>query len=142
VALLEKRRFLYNHSGDFPQVILIVPSHVPNNIYPCLSGFLECKIYRTFGFALFLAFHSIGDVLDFEYEGLRVFGDPLRMVHFGCGFEVSLFYIVQFFIFLKTTPGVEPRLRLWHHIVPFPFKYCLNTIFSVHSLQSLREKTL
>jgi hypothetical protein len=32
VALLEKRRFLYNHSGDFPQVILIVPSHVPNNI--------------------------------------------------------------------------------------------------------------
>jgi hypothetical protein len=31
VALLEKRRFLYNHSGDFPQVILIVPSHVPNN---------------------------------------------------------------------------------------------------------------
>jgi hypothetical protein len=33
VALLEKRRFLYNHSGDFPQVILIVPSHVPNNTY-------------------------------------------------------------------------------------------------------------
>jgi hypothetical protein len=33
VALLEKRRFLYNHSGDFPQVILIVPSHVPNNKY-------------------------------------------------------------------------------------------------------------
>jgi hypothetical protein len=32
VALLEKRGFLYNHSGDFPQVILIIPSHVPNNI--------------------------------------------------------------------------------------------------------------
>jgi hypothetical protein len=32
VALLEKRRFLYNHSGDFPQVILIVPSHVPNTL--------------------------------------------------------------------------------------------------------------
>jgi hypothetical protein len=31
VALLEKRGFLYNHSGDFPQVILIIPSHVPNN---------------------------------------------------------------------------------------------------------------
>jgi hypothetical protein len=31
VALLEKRRFLYNHSGDFPQVILIIPSHVPNS---------------------------------------------------------------------------------------------------------------
>jgi hypothetical protein len=30
-GLLEKRRFLYNHSGDFPQVILIVYSHVPNN---------------------------------------------------------------------------------------------------------------
>jgi hypothetical protein len=30
VALLEKRGFLYNHSRDFPQVILIVPSHVPN----------------------------------------------------------------------------------------------------------------
>jgi MFS family permease len=34
VALLEKRRFLYNHSGDFPQVILIVPSHVPNICVP------------------------------------------------------------------------------------------------------------
>jgi hypothetical protein len=33
VALLEKRGFLYNHSGDFPQVILIVPSHVPNSVY-------------------------------------------------------------------------------------------------------------
>jgi hypothetical protein len=33
VALLEKRRYLNNHSGDFPQVILIVPSHVPNNVY-------------------------------------------------------------------------------------------------------------
>jgi hypothetical protein len=41
VALLEKRRFLYNHSGDFPQVILIVPSHVPNNIGP---GFLTIVI--------------------------------------------------------------------------------------------------
>jgi hypothetical protein len=30
VALLEKRRYLNNRSGDFPQVILIVPSHVPN----------------------------------------------------------------------------------------------------------------
>ncbi len=26
MALLEKRGFLYNHSGDFPQVILIVPN--------------------------------------------------------------------------------------------------------------------
>jgi hypothetical protein len=32
VALLEKRRYLNNRSGDFPQVILIVPSHVPNTI--------------------------------------------------------------------------------------------------------------
>jgi hypothetical protein len=32
VALLEKRGFLYNHSGDFPQVILIIPSHVPNSV--------------------------------------------------------------------------------------------------------------
>jgi hypothetical protein len=31
VALLEKRRYLNNRSGDFPQVILIVPSHVPNS---------------------------------------------------------------------------------------------------------------
>jgi hypothetical protein len=30
VALLEKRRYLNNRSGDFPQVILIIPSHVPN----------------------------------------------------------------------------------------------------------------
>jgi hypothetical protein len=34
VALLEKRGFLYNHSGDFPQVILIIPSHVPNSLLP------------------------------------------------------------------------------------------------------------
>jgi hypothetical protein len=33
VALLEKRRYLNNRSGDFPQVILIVPSHVPNTQY-------------------------------------------------------------------------------------------------------------
>jgi hypothetical protein len=33
VALLEKRRYLNNRSGDFPQVILIVPSHVPNTSY-------------------------------------------------------------------------------------------------------------
>jgi hypothetical protein len=33
VALLEKRGFLYNHSGDFPQVILIIPSHVPNRFF-------------------------------------------------------------------------------------------------------------
>jgi hypothetical protein len=33
VALLEKRRYLNNRSGDFPQVILIVPSHVPNIYY-------------------------------------------------------------------------------------------------------------
>jgi hypothetical protein len=48
VALLEKRRFLYNHSGDFPQVILIIPSHVPNNIYvlaflvSTLLDFFQC----------------------------------------------------------------------------------------------------
>jgi hypothetical protein len=40
VALLEKRGFLYNHSGDFPQVILIVPSHVPNSPKPNFFGFL------------------------------------------------------------------------------------------------------
>jgi hypothetical protein len=43
VALLEKRRFLYNHSGDFPQVILIVPSHVPNND-ALLNSFRTCVL--------------------------------------------------------------------------------------------------
>jgi hypothetical protein len=42
VALLEKRRFLYNHSGDFPQVILIIPSHVPNTDKKLI------KIYKIF----------------------------------------------------------------------------------------------
>jgi hypothetical protein len=42
VALLEKRRYLNNRSGDFPQVILIVPSHVPNNVPSC-----ECYIGVT-----------------------------------------------------------------------------------------------
>jgi hypothetical protein len=42
VALLEKRRYLNNRSGDFPQVILIVPSHVPNtDVYLDLS---QCGI--------------------------------------------------------------------------------------------------
>jgi hypothetical protein len=40
VALLEKRRFLYNHSGDFPQVILIVPSHVPNSTFQSAAPLL------------------------------------------------------------------------------------------------------
>ncbi len=33
MALLEKCRYLTNRSGDFPQVILIVPSHVPNRMF-------------------------------------------------------------------------------------------------------------
>jgi hypothetical protein len=44
VALLEKRRFLYNHSGDFPQVILIVPSHVPNSTKNPSYVFQEMKL--------------------------------------------------------------------------------------------------
>jgi hypothetical protein len=49
VALLEKRGFLYNHSGDFPQVILIVPSHVPNkNKWPILMLALNvCIVLYT-----------------------------------------------------------------------------------------------
>jgi hypothetical protein len=45
VALLEKRRFLYNHSGDFPQVILIIPSHVPNSdLYiPRIGPHISCS---------------------------------------------------------------------------------------------------
>jgi hypothetical protein len=39
-ALLEKRRYLNNRSGDFPQVILIVPSHVPNTFNQPFSSFL------------------------------------------------------------------------------------------------------
>jgi hypothetical protein len=48
VALLEKRRFLYNHSGDFPQVILIIPSHVPNSIKGTVmcDGFFQ-PFHRT-----------------------------------------------------------------------------------------------
>jgi hypothetical protein len=41
VALLEKRRYLNNRSGDFPQVILIVPSHVPNNSRDKKNNFLR-----------------------------------------------------------------------------------------------------
>jgi hypothetical protein len=46
VALLEKRRYLNNRSGDFPQVILIVPSHVPNK-YVFLNLFTE-KTYDSY----------------------------------------------------------------------------------------------
>jgi len=43
VALLEKRGFLYNHSGDFPQVILIIPSHVPNKPFRTLYRIMSYK---------------------------------------------------------------------------------------------------
>jgi hypothetical protein len=56
VALLEKRRFLYNHSGDFPQVILIVPSHVPNNI-PAKKNFI-CDLFLTLKFKSLNAFQQ------------------------------------------------------------------------------------
>jgi hypothetical protein len=57
VALLEKRGFLYNHSGDFPQVILIVPSHVPNrrdfyNLYGTLLLFWLYTFLFLFPLAL------------------------------------------------------------------------------------------
>jgi hypothetical protein len=51
VALLEKRRYLNNRSGDFPQVILIVPSHVPNNLthinYQILAFADHCLPFST-----------------------------------------------------------------------------------------------
>jgi hypothetical protein len=47
VALLEKRRYLNNRSGDFPQVILIVPSHVPNNCDLIFNAnFYQCSLWR------------------------------------------------------------------------------------------------
>jgi hypothetical protein len=46
VALLEKRRYLNNRSGDFPQVILIVPSHVPNT---CESAVKSLATNQTSG---------------------------------------------------------------------------------------------
>jgi hypothetical protein len=47
VALLEKRRYLNNRSGDFPQVILIVPSHVPNTYEECFSFTFPSTIHQT-----------------------------------------------------------------------------------------------
>jgi hypothetical protein len=67
VALLEKRGFLYNHSGDFPQVILIVPSHVPN------SSNLFIIIYlRTMEnhFSL-LYFSELSQVRPFSFEQFK-----------------------------------------------------------------------
>jgi hypothetical protein len=48
VALLKKRRYLNNHSGDFPQVILIVPSHVPNRRKQDKVGIKTTRIVRGF----------------------------------------------------------------------------------------------
>jgi hypothetical protein len=48
VALLKKRRYLNNHSGDFPQVILIVPSHVPNSVNVPSKRYEENKILLAF----------------------------------------------------------------------------------------------
>jgi hypothetical protein len=46
VALLEKRRYLNNRSGDFPQVILIVPSHVPNNVQFMLENMQQAGTHK------------------------------------------------------------------------------------------------
>jgi hypothetical protein len=59
VALLEKRRFLYNHSGDFPQVILIVPSHVPNT--------------EKHGFSVIVIHGSEKDLSNFLYKSKASF---------------------------------------------------------------------
>jgi hypothetical protein len=56
VALLEKRGFLYNHSGDFPQVILIVPSHVPNKYGHSFIYVLNLMLVRSYHALLSLAF--------------------------------------------------------------------------------------
>jgi hypothetical protein len=59
VALLEKRGFLYNHSGDFPQVILIIPSHVPNTkIYECRNWETEHYNYVLEIRVSFLGLHK------------------------------------------------------------------------------------
>jgi hypothetical protein len=51
VALLEKRRYLNNRSGDFPQVILIVPSHVPNNLIVVIFfKFLALLCFELYAF--------------------------------------------------------------------------------------------
>jgi hypothetical protein len=47
VALLEKRRYLNNRSGDFPQVILIVPSHVPNSTDNFLSTMSSSSFFTS-----------------------------------------------------------------------------------------------
>jgi hypothetical protein len=61
------------------------------------------------------------------YEGLRVFGDPLRMVHLGCGVEVSLFYIVQFFYISKNDARSRTQVAFvasyCHVSVKILFKY-------------------
>ncbi len=55
MALLEKRRYLNNRSGDFPQEILIIPSHVPNTAFPLKRVLLISKELSK-GYALALLY--------------------------------------------------------------------------------------
>ena len=71
MALLEKRRFLYNHSGDFPQVILILSqsraehSSLPRQSQPSCLGpsdswlFLHGQVEgKTMKITVFEFFHK------------------------------------------------------------------------------------
>jgi hypothetical protein len=87
VALLEKRGYLYNHSGDFPQVILIVPSHVPNNLH--VSKY-QNTVYKeehtvcthTVGYAIVLLMTPI----------LKYFFSALKNIHMSGNFQKCSFF--------------------------------------------------
>jgi hypothetical protein len=74
VALLEKRRYLNNRSRDFPQVILIVPSHVPNS---CTNVQPWKELYNTISFGLCAALNSKA-----LKDELKFFTNDHIIVHF------------------------------------------------------------
>jgi hypothetical protein len=90
VALLERHGFLYNHSGDFPQVILIVPSHVPNKI----------SLY---------SYYNMRQTVGNQYKE-DILHRPRSKCTFSSGGTVQKVYILLIFLYIKIE-AIEPMKR-------------------------------
>ncbi len=68
-----KRGRLPNHSGDLPQEILIIPSHVPNNEFAINRGTTKCQGNIT-SIKLFAGnkLKNAGDILPFSLPCMTI----------------------------------------------------------------------
>jgi hypothetical protein len=113
VALLEKLRFLYNHSGDFPQVILIIPSHVPNNLYLTLTLFDPLPL--QFMLPFLLPCHYLRKI--YLHLTLTHF-DPL-LLQFMLTFLLPCHYLYIPFLFYSRSAPFFRYLYRYHYMTVF-----------------------